>query len=185
MDALGFSTAYVMADKRIEANIHCGLLFARDAADGSRTLWLLDPGYLIFDPIPLPQGGLSIELFLSPNAVRIEDVPDAGAWRLWTGPRGALKHRFDFRKEPVGAAEFQRHWEASYSWPMMDYPVLNRVMNGTQFYLQKNNLLVRTAEAGTMRKLTPSEVSAAAVEIFGLPRGLVEEAMGLLGHDKR
>jgi hypothetical protein len=81
----------------------------------------------------------------------------------------------------VDAAEFQRHWEASYSWPMMSYPVLNRVKDGTQYYLQKNNLLVRTAESGSMRKLSPAEVRAAAVEIFGLPRGLVEEALGLLG----
>jgi arylamine N-acetyltransferase len=176
MDALGFSTAYLMADKRIEANIHCGLIF-----EGDGRSWLLDPGYLIFEPLPLPQGGLSLEASLSPNAVRVEDVSASGVWRLWTGPRGALKHRFDFRKQPVDAAEFQRHWEASYSWPMMGYPVLNRVKDGTQYYLQKNNLLVRTAEAGEMRKLAPAEVRAAAVDLFGLPRGLVEEALGLLG----
>jgi arylamine N-acetyltransferase len=180
LDALGFSTAYLMADKRIERDIHCGLLFAWD-----RREWLLDPGYLIFDPLPLPQGGLAVDMFLSPNAVRVEDVPGGNVWRLWTGPKHegstALKHRFDFRKEPVDAAEFQRHWEASYSWPMMNHPVLNRVKDGTQYYLQKNNLLVRTAESGTMRKLSPAEVRAAAVEIFGLPQGLVEEAMGLLG----
>lgn len=177
LDALGFSTAYLMADKRIEPNIHCGLVFVRD---GSPDTWLLDPGYLIFDPIPLPSAGLSVELFLSPNAVRIEDISAEGVWRLWTGPRGGLKHRFDFRKQPVNAEEFQRHWEASYSWPMMRYPVLNRVKDGTQYYLQNNNLLVRTTEAGEMRKLAPEEVRAAAVEIFGLPRGLVEEALGLL-----
>lgn len=180
LDALGFSTAYLMADKRIEPNIHCGLILLHQGRE-----WLLDPGYLIFDPLPLPRAGLSTEMFFSPNAVRVEDAPGGGraredVWRLWTGPRGALKHRFDFRKEPVDAAEFQRHWEASYDWPMMRYPVLNRVAGGTQYYLQKNNLLVRTAEAGEMRTLTPAEVRAAAVEIFGLPRGLVEEALALL-----
>jgi arylamine N-acetyltransferase len=180
LDALGFSTAYLMADKRIEPNIHCGLILVHAGRE-----WLLDPGYLIFDPIPLPRAGLSVEAFFSPNAVRIEDVPGGGrsledVWRLLTGPRGALKHRFDFRKEPVDAAEFQRHWEASYAWPMMAYPVLNRVVNGTQYYLQKSNLLVRSADSGEMRKLTSSEVRTAAVEIFGLPRGLVEEALGIL-----
>src|SRR5690606_8074901 len=133
----------------------------------------------------LPAAGLSVEAFLSPNVVRVEDVE--GAWRLWTGPRAAhgkpsgIKHRFDFRKEPVSAEEFQRHWEASYDWPMMRYPVLNRVKDGTQYYLQKNNLLIRTADEGTMRKLSPDEVRAAAVDLFGLPRGLVEEALGVLG----
>lgn len=180
MDALGLSTAYLMADKRIEPNVHCGLLFEHEGRS-----WLLDPGYLIFEPLALPSGGLSVEVFLPPNVVRVEDM--GAAWRLWTGPRmekgkpGALKHRFDFRKEPVGAEEFQRHWEASYEWPMMRHPVLNRVKDGTQYYLQKNNLLIRTAEGGEMRRLTPAEVRAAAVELFGLPRGLVEEALGILG----
>src|SRR5690606_2950598 len=130
-------------------------------------------------PLPLPRGGLAVERFLAPHAVRVEDRPAAGAWALWTGPRhppGALKHRFDFRKEPVTEAEFQRHWEASYAWPMMNYPVLNRVKDGTQYYLQRNNLLVRTAEKGTLPKLPPAATRAAAVEIFGLPPGLAAQA---------
>lgn len=175
LDALGYSSAYLMADKRIEPNIHCGLVLWHE-----RRAWLLDPGYLIFEPVPLPQGGLSVELFLSPNVVRVEDVPGAGVWRLWTGPRGSLKHRFDFRHEPVSADEFQHHWEASYDWPMMKHVVLNRVKDGTQYYLQKNNLLVRSADGGTMTKLTSAEVRVAATGLFGLPRGLVDEALDLL-----
>lgn len=182
LDALGFSTAYLMADKRIQADVHCGLLF-----EHAERLYLLDPGYLIFEPIPLPSAGLSVSTFVSPNAIRIDDLPHApgappgGAWRLHTGPVGALKHRFDFRKRPVDEAEFVRHWEASHHWEMMRYPVLNRVKDGTQYYLQKNNLLIRSAEAGEMRKLSDAEVRRAAVELFGLPRALVEEAMGILG----
>ncbi len=180
LDARGYSSAYLMADKRIEANVHCGLVVWHDARE-----WLLDPGYLIFEPIPLPRSGLSVDLFVPPHAVRIDDVPGGGragedVWRLWTGPRDGLKHRFDFRREPVDATEFQRHWEASYAWPMMTYPVLNRVEDGTQYYLQKNNLMVRTSEGSTMRKLSPAEVRVTATGLFGLPRGVVEEALGIL-----
>ncbi len=185
LDALGSESAYLMADKRIEANVHCGLALRH----AGRT-WLLDPGYLVFEPIPLPRGGLSVDLFVPPHAVRVDEVPGGGrsgedVWRFWTGPRGGLKHRFDFRCEPVSEQEFQRHWEASYAWPMMDYPVLNRVQDGTQYYLQKNNLLVRTTEGSTMRSLSAAEVRAAATELFGLPRGLVEEAMGILERSGR
>ena len=168
---------------RIEPNIHCGLVLWHEGR-----AWLLDPGYLIFEPVPLPQGGLTVELFLSPNVVRVEDVPGVGAWRLWTGPRdvpGGIKHRFDFRKEPVDAAEFQRHWEASYDWPMMKHVVLNRVKDGTQYYLQKNNLLVRSADGGTMTKLSSAEVRDAATGLFGLPRGLVDEALDILEAARR
>src|SRR5690606_11057621 len=96
-----------------------------------------------------------------------------------------LKHRFDFRRAPVDATEFQRHWEASYAWPMMAYPVLNRVQDGTQYYLQKNNLMVRTAQGSTMRKLSPAEVRATATGLFGLPDGLVDEALGILERSAR
>ena len=193
LDALGFSTAYLMADKpstytHREPNIHCGLLFEHRFEHGvepgnphSRRLYLLDPGYLIFEPLLLPSAGLSVSTFISPNEIRLEDASGEGAWRLHTGPRaGPLKHRFDFRKEPVTSAEFERHWEASHHWPMMNYPVLNRVQNGVQYYLQKNNLLIRSEHSGEMKKLDGEGVRRAAREIFGLPQGLIEEALGLL-----
>jgi len=179
MDALGMSTAYLMADKRREKNIHCGLLWEWRGRN-----FLLDPGYLIFEPMELPRAGLAAVVFISPNEVRLEDVPGEGVWRLHSGLRGVPKHRFDFRREPVNAGEFQRHWESSYAWPMMQYPVLNRVLNGTQYYLQKNNLMIRTATASEMRKLQTGEMLVVAQTMFGLPRGLVEEAMGILSNSK-
>ncbi|MCD6025438.1 MAG: hypothetical protein K0Q91_2354 [Fibrobacteria bacterium] len=185
LDGLGLSTAYLMADKPAThkhrmPDIHCGLL-----CEHAGRAYLLDPGYLIFEPIPLPRAGLSVSTFIPPNEIRVEDVAGAGVWRLSTGPRDAsgrpaLKPRFDFRREPVSAAEFERHWEASHQWEMMGYPVLNRVRDGVQYYLQKNNLLIRSAGAGEMKKLDEEGVRRAARDLFGLPEGLVDEALGLL-----
>ncbi len=187
LEALGFSAAYLMADKPYThkhrvANIHCGLLF-----ESAGRLYLLDPGYLIFEPILLPTAGLSVSTFLSPNEIRVEDVSGEGIWSLFTGSRNVegeslLKHRFDFRKEPVTSAEFERHWEASHHWEMMGYPVLNVVRDGVQYYLQKNNLLIRSAHSSEMKKLDVLGVRGAAREIFGLPQDLIDEALGLLAH---
>jgi arylamine N-acetyltransferase len=185
LEALGFSASYLMADKPYthkyrDLNIHCGLLF-----EYANRLYLLDPGYLIFEPILLPTAGLSISTFISPNEIRVEDVSALGVWSLFTGSRtlngmDPLKHRFDFRKEPVTSAEFEQHWEASHHWEMMGYPVLNRVQDGVQYYLQKNNLLIRSAHSREMKKLDEAGVRGAARDIFGLPQGLIEEALGLL-----
>jgi arylamine N-acetyltransferase len=192
LDALGFSTAYLMADKpgthtHRAANIHCGLLFEHEGRP-----YLLDPGYLIFEPLLLPSAGLALDTFISPNEIRLQDVSGEGVWRLFTGSRkgvgadqrGAgnplLKPRFDFRREPVTAAEFGRHWEASHHWEMMGYPVLNRVKDGVQYYLQKNNLLIRSEHASEMKKLDEAGVRGAARDIFGLPPGLIDEALSLL-----
>jgi arylamine N-acetyltransferase len=198
LDALGFSTAYLMADapsthKHRAFGIHCGLLF-----EHAGRAYLLDPGYLIFEPIPLPAAGLSVSAFVSPNEIRIEDLAGEGTWRLSTGPRAGprdapgkspLKHRFDFRREPVTAAEFGRHWEASHHWEMMRYPVLNRVRDGVQYYLQKNNLLIRSAGVdGTTSQMTTLDEEGfrrAARDLFGLPQGLVDEALGILAGGRR
>ena len=185
LDALGFSAAYLMADKPAThrhrtSNIHCGLLFTH-----AGRAYLLDPGYLIFEPLPLPTAGLALTAFVAPNEIRLEDVPGAGVWRLSTGPRDPSgktppKPRFDFRQEPVTAAEFERHWEASHHWEMMGYPVLNRVAGGVPYYLRKNNLLIRSEQASEMKKLDEAGVRSAARDLFGLPRDLVDEALRLL-----
>lgn len=173
--ALGMECAFLMADKGHARDIHCGLRF-----DWEGRSYLLDPGYMIFDPLPLPLAGLSCACWVSPNEVRLEHIPDPGVWRLWSGLRGQSKHRFDFRQKPVNEAEFQAYWENSYAFPMMAYPVLNRVHGGVQYYLQKRNLLVRTPEGGGMRKLSEAEFRATLGETFGIPEALAREAMEIV-----
>ena len=173
--AAGLDCAFLMGDKGRSLNIHCGLLF-----DWQGRSHLLDPGYMIFDPIPLPEAGLSALAWVSPNEVRVEDLPARGVWRLWSGPRGALKRRFDFRRKPVSEEEFLAHWEASYALPMMRYPVLNRIRGGSQFYLQKRSLLVRTPEGGEMRKLTREEMMDALQATFGIPETLALAALDVV-----
>jgi arylamine N-acetyltransferase len=178
MRALGFETALLMGDKGKAKNIHCGLRF-----DDEGRAYLLDPGYMIFEPLLLPDAGLSAQAWIPPNEVRVEDVPALAAWRLWSGPRGepqGLKPRFDFRRAPVSEEEFLAHWRASYELPMMNYPVLNRVEGGVQYYLQKRSLLVRTAEGGEMRKLDRGEMMEALGVTFGIPEGLAREALDIV-----
>jgi arylamine N-acetyltransferase len=176
--AAGIEYALLMGDKGRARDIHCALRM-----DWESRPYLLDPGYLIFEPLPLPAAGLSADAWIPPNAVRLEDRPEAGAWRLYSGSGGDprdLKFRFDFRKRAVGEAEFFAHWEASYRLPMMAYPVLNRVRAGTQYYLQKRSLLVRTAEGGVLRKLGREELFEALRTTFGIPDGLAREAMAVV-----
>jgi arylamine N-acetyltransferase len=175
LKAAGLEYALLMGDKGRAANVHCALRF-----DWGGRGYLLDPGYLIFEPLPLPAAGLSLDAWISPNAVRLEDRPGEGVWRLWSGAREALKFRFDFRKRAVGEAEFFAHWGASYRLPMMRYPVLNLARDGRQYYLQKRSLLVRTAAGGEMRKLDREGLFSVLRETFGIPDDLAREAMAVV-----
>jgi arylamine N-acetyltransferase len=173
----GHPSAFLLADKGKSRGIHCGLRL-----DLGGRGFLLDPGYMIFDPLPLPAAGLSASLWSSPNEVILEDTVTAAGqvWRLSSGPRGAPKWRFDFRQAAATESEFLEAWEASYAFPMMGYPVLNRIKDGNQYYLQKRSLLVRTPGSSDMRKLGREEMLEAVEGVFGIPGGLAREALEIV-----
>ena len=176
----GLPSAFLLADKGRARDVHCALRF-----DAEGRSWLLDPGYMIFDPLPLPAAGLRAAAWCPPNEVVLEDAATerGPVWRLWSGPRGRAegpKWRFDFRQAPVPEAAFLRAWEASYALPMMGYPVLNRLQDGVQHYLQKRSLLTRTPEGSEMRKLSREEMMEVLGSTFGIPEALAREAIGIV-----
>jgi arylamine N-acetyltransferase len=179
LKAHGISCEFLMGDKGKARNIHCAL---RIQMQGHA--FLLDPGYMLFEPLPLPDAGLSAIVWVSPNEVRIEDVPALEVWRLWSGPKGKVKFRFDFRRAAVTEDQFLTFWDASFDLPMMAYPVLNRIQDGTQYYLQKRSLLIRKPEGdsvdGGMRKLGAAEMLETLGVTFGIPEGLARDAMQIV-----
>ena len=184
---MGLNPRLVMGHKRKERNIHCALILPGD------TSYLFDPGYLIFDPlpIPLPQPFGTGESFfpLVPNSVRLVR-PDMNSMELWTG--GALngagklsspmKLRFEYPVAGVSVEEFKQHWSESFYREMMTYPVLNRLdrERGVQYYYQKGNLVTRDANGSRMERIAEPERVEKLSEIFHLSPELVEKALGIL-----
>ncbi len=211
---MGFKPRLVMGHKRKERNIHCALilpdpddsvatpgqLFSTNvtpasmssrpcAGTGSPLLsnsYLLDPGYLIFDPLqmPLPQPFGAGEAFfpLSPNCVRLVR-PTLESMELWTGGAGApMKLRFEYPVEGVSVEEFKHHWNESFYREMMTYPVLNRLdrEKGIQYYYQKGNLVVRNATGSKMTKIEPADRVQTLSDIFKLSPSIIEQALQIL-----
>ena len=211
---MGFKPRLVMGHKRKERNIHCALILPDSdaennvtplssfvsrlssnalypkATEGSdliaHTSYLLDPGYLIFDPLPmpLPQPFGSGEAFfpLSPNCVRLVR-PTLESMELWTGGAGApMKLRFEYPVEGVSVEEFKHHWNESFYREMMTYPVLNRLdrEKGIQYYYQKGNLVVRNATGSQMTKIAPADRVQTLSDIFKLSPDIIERALNIL-----
>lgn len=177
---MGYDPKLLMGDRRIEKNVHCALLLP---ADGES--FLLDPGYLIFDPLRIPPEvpfQKSQAFFpLSPNAVRLD--LENGTLSLYTGSlRGPMKLRFDFDMRGVSPKDFQYHWSRSFEKEMMTYPVLNRLdrEKGIQYYYQKGNLLVRDKNGSRMETINPRDRVERLHEIFGMDRETIERAFGVL-----
>ena len=188
---MGMHPRLVMGHKRIEKNIHCALVLPDDKLSSKE--FLFDPGYLIFDPLPIPLQppfGPGEALFpLVPNSVRlVRSAQDR--MELWTGGaiRGdgklssPMKLRFEYPLAGVSVEEFKQHWAESFYREMMTYPVLNRLdrEKGVQYYYQKGNLVVRDANGSRMERLDESVRVEKLSEIFRLSPALVEKALGIL-----
>ena len=213
---MGFKPRLVMGHKRKERNIHCALILPDDSLEPSAmsgelvhvskpavagdliaqasspnhqpltTEYLLDPGYLIFDPLlmPLPQPFGTGEAFfpLSPNCVRLVR-PTMESMELWTGGAGApMKLRFEYPVEGISVEEFKHHWNESFYREMMTYPVLNRLdrEKGVQYYYQKGNLVVRNATGSQMTKIAPADRVQTLSDIFKLSPDIIEKALNIL-----
>ena len=213
---MGFKPRLVMGHKRKERNIHCALILPDPdesplsslpstslrlatrlssnsypkATEGSDLIahssYLLDPGYLIFDPLPmpLPQPFGTGEAFfpLSPNCVRLVR-PTLESMELWTGGAGApMKLRFEYPVEGVSVEEFKHHWNESFYREMMTYPVLNRLdrEKGVQYYYQKGNLVVRSSTCSQMTCIDPADRVQTLSDIFKLSPSIIEQALQIL-----
>lgn len=194
---MGLSPRLVMGHKRKEKNIHCALILPDPDSHSSLVCseftsvlssneYLFDPGYLIFDPLPIPlpppQGKGSAFFPLVPNTVRL-DRPTVDSMALWTGGAGApMKLRFEYPVEGVSVEEFKLHWNESFYREMMTYPVLNRLdrERGVQYYYQKGNLVTRDANGSRIEKIDESARVETLSRIFELKPELIERAMRIL-----
>ena len=191
---MGLSPRLVMGHKRKEKNIHCALILPDDTdsslrAEGAaiqKAEYLFDPGYLIFDPLPIPLPppvGTGDAFFpLVPNSVRLVR-PDASSMELWTGGAGGpMKLRFEYPVEGVSVEEFKQHWNESFYREMMTYPVLNRLdrERGVQYYYQKGNLVTRDANGSRIEKIEESARVETLSRIFGLKPDLIDRALHIL-----
>lgn len=200
--SMGLKPRLVMGHKRKEKNIHCALILPDDEASAQSFMdirpicgkeYLFDPGYLIFEPLPIPLppplGPGNAFFPLEPNSVRLVR-PKQDSMELWTG--GALrgdgtfsapmKLRFEYPLEGVSVEEFKQHWSESFYREMMTYPVLNRLdrERGIQYYYQKGNLVIRDKDGSRMERIEESARVATLSQIFNLKPELVEKALGIL-----
>ncbi len=172
--SLGWEAEPMLADRRYGENTHCALLVWIDGRPH-----LLDPGYLILDPIPLDVRSQTRivtefnELVLTPQA-------DVRRLDLATVAQGQRKHRLTFKTERVDPGEFLQAWDASFDWDMMRYPVLSRVRSGRQLYLQGGRFQVRDQQSVRREEIPGRQLAQQIAEAFGIAPAIVARALDIL-----
>ncbi len=172
--ALGFPAEPILADRRYGADTHSALLVWIDGEPH-----LLDPGYMIVQPLALPREG-ELRIPTSFNEV-ILTARDGGAKvDLATRQDGRATHRLTFKTNPVDAGEFLRAWDNSFKFDMMAYPVLSRIVAGKQLYFQKRHFMVRASDETTRQEIAPDQLVAELSQRFGIAPTLVRKALSIL-----
>lgn len=136
---LGYNCYPVMADMRHGANIHCGLLVEHDKGK-----FLLDPGYLVAEPVPLPrdepvvvrQPGQKMEYrpVERGNEIELRTIND----------RGEELVRYRLRPRRIPEPEFVRFWIESFGAPAMNSLYLNRISGARRLAAHNFNLRIDT-----------------------------------------
>ena len=167
---LGLRAEPILADRHYGENTHCALLVWLEGHPH-----LLDPGYLILKPLPLP-GNQDLEQRVptSFNELLLRHKDLGSKIELHTLQQGAANHRLTFKPEPAEDREFLAAWDASFGWEMMRYPLLTRVQGGDQLYLQGARFQRRSQKDVERSELFAAEDIAGA---FGLEANLVREAL--------
>lgn len=169
---LGFASYPVMADMRHGANVHCGLLVD---LDGRR--FLLDPGYLVPEPVSL-RPGETTRIAMQGQWLEYRAVEGVGQYEMHTiNERGEDVLRYRLRPQQVPESEFARHWLESFESTGMNGLHLNRIAGGRRLSAHDLNLRVDDGRDKLNIKLRDGYVGEVS-DRFGLHPDLVGEAYG-------
>jgi arylamine N-acetyltransferase len=168
---LGYGARPVMADMRHGANLHCALLVA---VGGRR--YLLDPGYLVAEPVPLDEAR-PVRLHRAGSELEYRPVGEGGEFELHTrNERGEDRLRYRLRTVPVTEEAFVRHWIASFDSNGMNGLHLNRI--GVEGRLSAHDLNLRIDTGRQKRNLKLRDGYAEKVaEHFRIDRELARAAL--------
>lgn len=171
---LGFEAEPILADRRYGADTHSAFLVWLDGKPH-----LLDPGYLLVKPLPLPTED---EVRVATPFNELILVPKNGGAKveLYTKQDKQTTYRLTFKTSPVDAGEFLRAWDVSFDADMMRYPVLSRVVGSNQLYFQKRHLLVRGGEQSQRVEVAPDQFIAEIARQFQIAPALVAKALDVL-----
>jgi arylamine N-acetyltransferase len=172
--ALGWQAEPILADRRYGENTHCAIVVQIDGRPH-----IIDPGYLIVDPLPLPRDG---EVVLAGRVNdRILTVRDEGRRiDLATRQQGGTKYRLTFKTEPVAASDFLKAWDASFDFDSDRYPVLASVSGDQQLYLQKNQLYRKDRDASQRTELAGDDLAKHIAREFGIAPEIAAKALAIL-----
>lgn len=170
LTSAGYKCYPAMADLK-RRNIHCALIVR---IGGKK--YLVDPGYLLSDPVELTGDPVIIPTSFGKVELRPRG---AASYDLFTIAGGEKNWRYRLRTTPVSKATFFRHWQASFALPMMDSLQLTKLTEGGHIYIRDYELRLRREDMRFNENIRVDFEQRIEAE-FGIPGDIIAEARGLI-----
>lgn len=173
-NALGIESHPLLADRHYGPETHCGLVVK------SEKKWLLlDPGYLLFTPVLLPVSVVTV-IPLGYTTVELSPIENGHRVKLTTIVQGNRKLRLTYKRVFVDAETFMRAWQASFTWEMMTYPVITRLVAGAHIFIQGEKVAIRNAEKTDRFIFDPSDGFGFIRTDIGIHPEITAKAWGIV-----
>lgn len=169
----GFQARIAMADMHYGSNIHCAVIVPVDSRS-----FLVDPGYLLHQPMPLPYIEMELVQLTPMNLVRLVGEAE-NLFSLYTEENGQTKWRYRLRSSVVSGQEFIGHWIRSFSLNTMEQIMLSRVKPSGRLYFRKDRLETINPVSRLKKAIAPDDVPELS-QFFGLPADLIADAQRAL-----
>lgn len=177
LNAVGFACYPVMADMRAGRNVHCALVAL---LEGRR--YLLDPGYLLTQPMELRQASMR---HLEPHTgIELRYDRKADRYDLFTFDHRGSKWRYCFVDRPVAPETFLRHWLASFNGNGMRGLCLSKRIDGGLLFVNRT-FMRETTFNGRHNFNIKHSFHATIYERFGIDAQVVEQAQAALALNRR
>jgi hypothetical protein len=172
INSLGYEAHPILADRRYGSDTHCAVIFRRNESP-----WrIVDPGYLINSPCALPSQNLSVRYQLGFTTIELRHTGGDKRVELFTSIGSAVespRYRLTYKIEPVDWELFHSAWDRSFTFEMMEYPVISLARGGAHVYIQKDTITVRDGEIKRRLTLSNEELVLESSRLTGIDRELL------------
>lgn len=171
LKTVGFDCYSVMVDRSYGRDTHCALIVR---LHGEK--YLVDPGYCLSSPIPITGKETAHRL---PHNTYIISPAGNGNYTVATERSGLRKARYLLKDRPVAPAEFLKHWDASFGWPMMRHLCVTRLSEDGYLYLRDRHLR-HTGRAGKRQENIGAFYDKKVAEAFKMSQKIVSLASNII-----
>ncbi len=140
--------------------------------------YLVDPGYMIFTPLPLEQKTVQTQLSAD-TGIELRFRQETENYTLYTFRRGQYTRRYQFMDREIQYSDFAKYWQASFALPGMDDLILTRVEGYEMTYIQGDFIKI-TSPQKTEKFRESNRAEHLIKDRFKIPLSKVEEARYIL-----